>query len=76
MAARTVVGMGVRVRMGGGDKVELELALEQGLPGGMHRGWEELALGLGRVELGWDGLRAGVRERKWGTAVGTMIGAG
>ncbi len=46
------------MRMGDGDKVELELALEQGLPGGMHRGWEELelALGLGRVELGWDRL--------------------
>lgn len=45
---------------------------------GMHRGWEELelALGLGRVELGWDRLGAGVRERRWGTAVGTMIGAG
>ena len=36
----------------------------------------ELALGLGRVELGWDRLGAGVRERRWGTAVGTMIGAG
>jgi hypothetical protein len=36
----------------------------------------ELALELGRVELGWDRLEAGVRERRWGTAVGSMIGAG
>jgi len=35
-----------------------------------------MAVRLGRVELGWDRLGAGVRERRWGTVVGSMIGAG
>lgn len=47
MVERTVVGMEVRVRMGG---------------------W--------RQSRARAGVGAGVRERRWGTAVGTMIGAG
>ena len=48
MVARTVVGMGVRVRVRMG----------------------------GRQSRARAGVGAGVRERRWGTAVGTMIGAG